>query len=241
MAEKLLFFPLMIDRWLSGVRHLTLEEQGAYLQLLLYLYEGGPPIKDADHVMRILQAAGVQGKNRRSYAKLWAKLSPKFASNIHGSYSILAAKLLKNGGKIKGLDGVSVPDSNQEPVTSTRKEKEKTPTMSSKAKSADQKSTSKNQKINGAKHKIEALEILDFLNEKTGKRFRPVETNLNLIVNRLKEGYTLIECRQVIALKCREWKHNDKMHKFLRPATLFCKANMAQYSGELGANRSTDR
>lgn len=87
-------------------------------------------------------------------------------------------------------------------------------------------------KLNG--HRATAREILSFLNEKTGKRFEPVDANLELIVARLREA-TPDDIRSVIAMKCREWLADEKMNKCLRPATLFKRMNFAQYKGELKA------
>jgi hypothetical protein len=58
-------------------------------------------------------------------------------------------------------------------------------------------------KPSGHHYKPQAVEILDFLNEKTGSRFQPVEANIELIVARLKDGATVEECRAVIARKFR--------------------------------------
>jgi len=80
--------------------------------------------------------------------------------------------------------------------------------------------------------KTDAEEILVFLNNKTGSRYRPVVANLDLIAARLKEGATPDECRQVIAKKAREWKGSE-MEGYLRPATLFNRTKFAQYQGEL--------
>ena len=77
----------------------------------------------------------------------------------------------------------------------------------------------------------EAEEVIQFLNEKTGRRYRPTQVNLDFVLARFKEGYTLEECRAVIALKCREWMQDDKMCKYLRPATLFNREKFSQYSG----------
>jgi uncharacterized phage protein (TIGR02220 family) len=81
--------------------------------------------------------------------------------------------------------------------------------------------------------KKQAIEILNFLNSKTGRVFRPVDTNLKLIIARLKSGATMSNCRQVIAKKTREWKDNEKMVEYLRPATLFNATKFEQYVGEL--------
>jgi uncharacterized phage protein (TIGR02220 family) len=77
-----------------------------------------------------------------------------------------------------------------------------------------------------------AHEILTFLNQKTGKAFRPVSANLDLILARLKEGATAQNCRTVIARKRMDWGDDPKMVQYLRPATLFNKIKFAQYLGE---------
>ena len=74
--------------------------------------------------------------------------------------------------------------------------------------------------------------VLDFLNEKTGRAYRPVAVNLEFIRSRLKEGYTEDECRMVIAKKAREWLGDDAMAVYLRPATLFNRTKFNQYIGE---------
>lgn len=81
----------------------------------------------------------------------------------------------------------------------------------------------------------EAVAIIRFLNEKTGRNYQPVAANIEIVVARLKEGATPEQCRQVIAKKAREWKGDEKMDLYLRPATLFNRTKFAQYQGELGA------
>lgn len=83
--------------------------------------------------------------------------------------------------------------------------------------------------------KPDALQVLNFLNEKTGRTYQPVAANLELIAARLKDGASVDDLRAVIAKKCREWATDDKMRFYLRPATLFNRTKFAQYQGELGA------
>jgi len=85
--------------------------------------------------------------------------------------------------------------------------------------------------ING--FKPQAIEVLNFLNTKTGRNYQPVEANLKLIAARLKEGASVQDCRSVIAKKAREWGSDAKMEPYLRPATLFNATKFAQYRGEL--------
>lgn len=89
---------------------------------------------------------------------------------------------------------------------------------------------------NGSKrprpHKQEAIEVLGFLNEKAGRTYRPVDTNLKLIEARIASGATPQNCKGVVARKVREWKNDPKMNKFLRPSTLFSQEKFEQYLGE---------
>ena len=92
---------------------------------------------------------------------------------------------------------------------------------------------SKTQKQDHAQLKSQAMEVLNFLNEKTGRGYRPGAINLNFIMARLKSGASVMDCRQIIAKKNREWKGDTKMAEYLRPATLFNATKFEQYLGEL--------
>ena len=80
----------------------------------------------------------------------------------------------------------------------------------------------------------DAREVLEFLNRKAGRNYRPTKVNLDFILARMKEGYSLQDCKSVVAMKVREWSGDDVMNKFLRPATLFNCAKFNSYAGELG-------
>lgn len=79
----------------------------------------------------------------------------------------------------------------------------------------------------------QAEEVIAFLNEKTGRRYKPTKVNLDFILARFKEGYTIEEVRAVVALMCREWLEDDKMNRYLRPSTLFNCEKFNQYYGLL--------
>jgi uncharacterized phage protein (TIGR02220 family) len=91
-----------------------------------------------------------------------------------------------------------------------------------------------------SKLRLQAIDVLNFLNEKTGKRFRPVDTNLKMIITRLKTGATVMECRQIIAMKYREWSKNPDMVKYVRPETLFGTKKFESYLGELVIPNNAD-
>lgn len=74
--------------------------------------------------------------------------------------------------------------------------------------------------IKNEKNNIYSREIIDYLNLKSGKRFRYTDTNIRFVSARLNEGFTLEDFKKVIDFKVNEWA-NDKMEQYLRPQTLF--------------------
>jgi uncharacterized phage protein (TIGR02220 family) len=64
-------------------------------------------------------------------------------------------------------------------------------------------------------------EIINFLNESSGKQYR-VSSNSSrkIITARLNDGFNVDDFKQVISIKCTKWLNTD-MEQFLRPETLF--------------------
>ena len=63
-------------------------------------------------------------------------------------------------------------------------------------------------------------QVIDYLNEKTGRCFRKKVGNAKLIVLRIKEGYSLEDFKFVIDKKCHDWLGTN-FQEYLRPDTLF--------------------
>lgn len=79
----------------------------------------------------------------------------------------------------------------------------------------------------------QCVEIIEFLNAKSGKAFKPVEAHFKFIRARIKEGHTVQDFKSVIARKVKDWKGDPKMDYCLRPKTLFNDTNFANYVGQL--------
>lgn len=76
-------------------------------------------------------------------------------------------------------------------------------------------------------------EIVSYLNQKTGKTFKPETANTKKhIFGRLKEGYSLEDFKRVIDVKCDQWLKDEKMKAYLRPDTLFTPAHFEAYLNE---------
>lgn len=76
-------------------------------------------------------------------------------------------------------------------------------------------------------------EIIDYLNEKTGKSYKATSrNNQKLIKARWNEGYTVDDFKKVIDNKVSDWKDDTKMNKYLQPSTLFRASKFEGYLNE---------
>ena len=76
---------------------------------------------------------------------------------------------------------------------------------------------------------LETETVVQYLNEKTGKKFRPNGKQASFISARIKEGATIEDCKKVIDLKTKEWGLDAKMAQYLRPSTLFNSEKFESY------------
>ena len=85
------------------------------------------------------------------------------------------------------------------------------------------------------------VEIVNYLNDVAGKNFRhSTKKTQTLIKARLREGFTVDDFKRVIDNKTKEWKHDPKMSKYLRPETLFG-TKFESYLNETPVEQNTTR
>ena len=78
-------------------------------------------------------------------------------------------------------------------------------------------------------------EILSYLNDLTGRNYRPIKSNLSKIESLLKDGYSFQDIEEVIEVKVFEWLNNPKMSQHLNPTTLFRPSNFDKYINQVVA------
>ncbi|MBI5405358.1 MAG: conserved phage C-terminal domain-containing protein, partial [Candidatus Kerfeldbacteria bacterium] len=80
---------------------------------------------------------------------------------------------------------------------------------------------------------LQAREVLDYLNMRTGSRFRLVGPTQRFLLARLKSGITVDDLKRIIDMKVSEWLGDQVMEKYLRPATLFNATKCESYLGQV--------
>lgn len=76
--------------------------------------------------------------------------------------------------------------------------------------------------LSGKPDGIPYSEIVDYLNKKTGKKFKATtDKTKRLIKARFNEGFEVADFKQVVDNQTQAWLHDSKMAKYLRPETLF--------------------
>lgn len=76
------------------------------------------------------------------------------------------------------------------------------------------------------------LEILQFFNEVTGRRARPIKSNITAIKARLKDGFTIEEIKKAIIVKTIQWKNDPEWSKHLCIETIFRPKKLEKYVNE---------
>ena len=239
-------YPFHVGDYIRATAHLDLIEDCVYRRLIdLYMETEKPIPNETQQVIRRLRL-GSSGlilesilaefftleaencwHNSRCDAEIQAYNRLAEVSRINGKLGGRPKKtqqVISNNptGTQQEPSGLQPRTNNQEPIT-----------IESEALSGKPDVT----QANGKKKLSEScLEVLQFLNEKTGRRYQPVKANINLIAARLREGATVTQCRQVIAKKCREWRDDPNQEIYLRPKTLFNATNFANYQGEVAPN-----
>lgn len=90
--------------------------------------------------------------------------------------------------------------------------------------------TSSNMSSSDEHDHTDAKNIIDYLNEISGKHFRHTATNYRLIESRLKD-YSMDDIKQVIKNKTNQW-YKTPYFKYVQPKTLFRASNFEGYVNE---------
>ena len=91
------------------------------------------------------------------------------------------------------------------------------------------------------KSNVEYVEIINYLNEKSGANFKhATKVTHQHIKARWNEGFKLDDFKKVIDVKCSQWRSNPDMVAYLRPQTLFG-TKFESYLNEHKTNRQHEQ
>lgn len=245
MAKPDAWMPLYVADYLADTTRLTTEQHGAYLLLLIDYWRNGKPPNDDRVLAQITGLTLTRWLNHRPVLERFFTVDSVWSQKRADEEMKKATELQANlsGRGKKGAEArwgrpdatanaTGTTQAEPAPVLADAPSPSPTPEATSKALSGKP-DVEPESRRNGHDYNPVARSILAFLNEKTGRKYKPVPANIELIVARLRDGATEQECRQVVAKKCREWLGNPDMSTYLRPETLFGRRKFAQYQGEL--------
>lgn len=247
------YLALYTGDYLRDTRHLTPEEHGVYLLLLMHCWDQKGPVPlderrqcglinarsggEIESLRRVLgefftrMEDGWYNKRMQLEVERSEAISRARSDAGRAGYEARAKKLTSKSQTLakqllnRCQATVSIPTPTPIPTP-----KEKNPlvginpddTVSSAGKRGEQRQA--------------ALRVLDCLNKNAGRRYEPVDANVNPILARLREGYSEAELRAIAAVKARQWAADERMAVYVRPKTLYNATNAAQYRAELPMN-----
>jgi uncharacterized phage protein (TIGR02220 family) len=226
------FMPLYTGDYIRDTRHLTPQKHGVYFLLLAHCWDQkGPLPLDEQECAGIANCRSADEVDSLRYI-----LSKFFIRMDDGWYNrrmqteIERAEAISRSRSDAGKKGY---EAKAKQLLSICQASASTPTPTPTTTPTPKVKPIVGLTPNGAVLKEEAKAVIAFLNEKANRNYQPTDANLGFVLARLKEGYTVTQCRQVVAKKCREWLAKDDMAMYLRPATLFNREKFNQYAGEL--------
>lgn len=232
--KRMPYFPLYIDDFIGGTVDLSAEEAGQYIRLLCYQWGNGFVPNDPAKLARIAGSpvgdsvlskfpAGQNGlrMNQRMESERF-----KLASRNEIQSQKARKRWAKNesteppNGAQKGLELDTAaamprhmpepcpPDPEPEPYPNTDKDINT---------------------LSGLQANADAVDVLNFLNEAAGRKFREDGPGMKFILARLSEkGVSKTEVLKMVSRQVAKWK-GTAHEEYLRPETLFNKTKFESY------------
>ena len=195
-----LFYP---GDWLGGTMFFTRSHKGAYMDLLMAQFNNGH-----------MALQDIKDLLNSDFESMWeSKLKAKFIIDDDGKYynKKLEYEILRRKSFVKSrADNLKKDDTHMDNHMDYHMENENENEII-------------NVKGNENDVKIPYKEIIEYLNQKTGKNFDHTVKEIRLKIKaRSRNGKRTIEdFKKVIDNKCNQWLNDEKMMQFLRPETLF--------------------
>lgn len=139
-------------------------------------------------------------------------------SRVHINKNIKNVKNVKNDKKEHVLSGLP-DDTSQDPLQETDAQPEETTSIDTDSSAeAVARDVGKHEANDGSK----VREIVEYLNKQAGTHYKSSAKLTRKKINaRLREGYTVEDCKRVVDQKVKDWANDSTMARYIRPETLF--------------------
>lgn len=240
MANDLYYIPLDIGAWLKDTSCVSMDTQGCLLNLIFKLWDS-----KAKGLLLISfsQLSILWRKTPEECHKIIAEIQQNDLLNVEflpeNMVKFESRKMLKSAskslkmsanGKLGGRPKKAIEKQTESKLKTKTKQN---PNYNSNFNS-NYKSENKRKEGAGEKQNF-APEIITYLNELNGTNFRTdTKATCRLIDQRIGEGYTVQELKEIVEYKIAEWKGTDQ-EKWLQPDTLFNGEKCAKYRNQVQA------
>jgi uncharacterized phage protein (TIGR02220 family) len=233
------YIPLYIGDWQRDTGCLTLEAEGALLKLIFKLWDSpqrGRLSISFSRLSILLKKSVLETQNIVSELQENDVLNIEFLQD--NTVKIESRRMLKEADKslkasANGKKGGRPKKANQKLTESELKANTKRITDNDIDIESDNEIKNEKEKGGMGEKGLIAQNVIEYLNQLSGRKF--LITNqlyLRRIIQRLREGYTELQLREIIEYKVAEWKGSE-MEKHLQPDTLFNKEKCNKYRDQV--------
>ena len=230
------YLPLYTGDYIRDTQHLSCTEHGIYIKLLIHCWDQkGPAPADERRLMGIVNARSTDEIEamRRVLLEYFVRMDDGWY-NQRMQREIERCENISTKREDAGRRGANermrrfrAAQASAELLPSNCQASDKQVTLSP----SPSPSTETSKALSGKPD--ESIIVLEFLNKVTGRQYRPVAANLDMIRARIKEGYSVVDLKAIVAEKTTQWQYDEVQSRYLRPATLFNRTKCAQYIAEV--------
>ena len=237
------YMQLYVADYLADTMHLSVDQHGAYMLLIMNYWQTGKPLPDVDQRLQCVCMTS---------AEHWQEIRPALEEFFviedgywhHNRIDADLEKVLSKSDSARRAAKKRHKPAPPAQESCERSANAEHPHMRTGCHTDTDTDTDTDTEIKTCAPKAAppeesvpdiATQAIAYLNEKAGRNFKVVPASTKLIQARSKEGATLDDLRAVIDRKCAEWAGNPKFEQYLRPATLFNAEKFNNYVGQIGA------
>jgi len=222
MAKNFPYFKFVAAEWLTGdIVFEPLEVQGLFINICAIYWQRDGNLSIEDIEKRYKQSVDIRSLSGRFFSVKDGKISIKFLDE-----QLVDAGHISKVNSVNGKKGAEARAAKLKEKQATAKR----PLSENKRPLSKEEEKKKKEELF-----IVISEIVNYLNQKTGKKFKAETSVTKTLISARLKNYSIEEAKKVIDIKCAQWIGDSKMQKYLAPDTLFAEKNFEKYLNETPA------